>query len=279
MPEYKRSLFLQCLEEWQRYPASVNALSADERSAFLHRQGFTSLHDLLAHIATWWEEADGIIRDRIESRPRPARKYDLDAFNAASLERFKDTAEAALLAWYEAQRQRMAATVSSLADEWLKVRTVYTWLDGVVLEHLKEHGLDTPRFLLMDMLDREWKGYLAAFDALDPEKQKIFLDQQGYPRFRDLVAHVIAWWESGIRMIGAGGDEDPCEAEDVDAFNAAAIGRFDKLDQGEVLASYERTRLVLLNLVGTAPDEVLSKPNVQAWLRSDVIEHYYEHRL
>lgn len=279
MAEYTRSLFLQCLEEWKRYPADVSALPAEARSAFLHRQGFSKLHDLLAHVAAWWEEAGGIIRDRIAGRPRPPRKYDLDAFNAASLERFKETPEADLLAWYEAQRQEIAATVSGLADDWLKVRTVYTWLDGVVLEHLKEHGLDAPRFLLMDMLDREWKGYIAAFDALDPEHQKIFLEQQGFLRFRDLVAHVIAWWESGIRLIGAGGDDEPCKSEEVDAFNAAAIGRFDKLDEGEVLVGYERTRLVLLNLVGTAPDEVLSKPNVQAWLRSDVIEHYYEHRL
>jgi hypothetical protein len=278
MPEYSRSLFLQCLDEWKRYPEAFRKMPPDEQASFLSRQGFASLHDLLAHVAGWWEEADGIVRDRIAGRQHPARKYDLDAFNAASLARFKDTPEAELLSWYESQRGQITETVSQLTNEWLKVRTVYAWLDGVILEHLKEHGLDAPRFLVMDTLQREWSECLPLFDGLTPEQKQTFLERQGYRRFRDLIAHIIAWWEDGIRVIGAGGDEDPCEVEDVDAFNAAAIERFGKLEEAEVFASYERTRLVLLNLVGTIPDEIISKPNVQSWLRADVIDHYYEHR-
>lgn len=277
MAEYTRSLFLQCLDEWRRYPEAFRKLPRDEQVSFLQRQGFASLQDLLAHVAGWWEEADGIVRDRICGRERAPRKYNLDAFNADSLARFRDTPEAELLGWYESQRQRIAGTVSELTDEWIKIRTVYGWLDGVILEHLKEHGLDAPRFLVIDTLRREWTGCLPLFNGLTPEQKQAFLEKQGYPRFRDLLAHVVAWWEQGIRIIGTGTAEDPCQVEDVDAFNAAAVERFAKLDEGEVFASFERTRLVLLNLVGTVPDEIILKPNVQSWLRADVIDHYYEH--
>lgn len=279
MPEYTRDLFLQCLDEWKSYPHSLAALPPEEQAAFLRAQGYGSLHDLLAHVSAWWEEADAIIRDRLEGRQRPPRKYDLDAFNAASLARFTGTSDSDLLAWYEMQRGQIASTVSGLSDEWLKIRTAYGWLDGVLLEHLKEHGLGAPRFLLIDTLQREWDGYAARFAALTSEQQQAFLTQQGYPRLRDVLAHIIAWWETGIRLIGSRGDEDPCADQDVDAFNAAAVERFGKLDEAEVFASFDRTRLVLLNLVGTVPDAVLSKPNVNSWLRADVIDHYYEHRL
>lgn len=279
MPDYGRSLFLQCLDDWKRFPDQFLGLTAAEQAAFLKQQGFASLHDLLAHVAAWWEEANGIIRDRVSGIPRPSRKYDLDAFNGESLARLQDIPEPDLLGWYESRRQQIAATVAALGEDWFQVRTVYGWLDGVLLEHLKEHGLDAPRFLLIDALQREWRGYAARFDALSPDDQHLFLEKQGFARFRDVVAHVIAWWETGIRMIGAGGEEDPCEAEDVDAFNAAAIQRFDRLEVAQVYEAYERTRLVLLNLVGTIPDDILSKPTAQGWLRADVIDHYYEHRL
>ncbi len=277
MPEYTRSLFLECLDEWQAYPDAFGRMAQDEQAAFLRQQGFASLPDLLAHVAAWWEEADGIIRDRIAGHPRPPREYDLDAFNAATLARFSGTAEAELLEWYEAQRRQLAATVSGLTDAWLQVPTIYEWLDAVLLDHLKLHGLTAPRFLLIDTLQREWGRALGSFNALTPDQQQSYLARQGYRRFRDVVAHIIAWWETGIRLIGSGKDEDPCQGLDVDAFNAAAVRRFADLDEAEVFASFERTRFVLLNLIGTAPDEILLKPNVQSWLRADVIEHYYEH--
>lgn len=278
MPDYSRSLFMQCLDEWKRYPDDFRKLQLEEQASFLEQQGFASLHDLLAHVAAWWEEADAIIRDRVSGVQRPGRKYDLDAFNAESLARFRDTPEAELLLWYESQRQKLAATTEALGEEWFQVRTVYGWLDGVLLEHLKEHGLDAPRFLLMDTLQREWAECVPLFNGLTAEQKQAFLGRQGYARFRDLVAHIIAWWETGIRMIGSGGDQDPCEDEAVDAFNAAAIQRFGAMEETEVYAAYERTRLVLLNLVGTTPDEIFSRPNVQSWLRADVIDHYFQHR-
>jgi hypothetical protein len=279
MPEFTKALFLQALDEWGRYAAAFERLAAEEQNAFLKQQGFASLRDLLAHVAGWWEEGEGIIRERLERGEGPARKYDLDAFNAASLARFSRTPEDEFFAWYESQRQQLIKLVSALTPEQMKIHRVYGWLDADILEHLKEHGVDAPRFLTLDMLRREWADCVARFNALTAEEQAAYLNKQGYARFRDLAAHVIAGWQEGIQVIQTGSDEAVFEAEDEDAFNANAVERYGKLQEAEVFAEYEKVRATLIRLVETLPDEVYSKRNVQDWLRADVLAHYYEHAM
>ncbi|SRR5581483_2206460 len=278
-PEFTKAHFLQSLDEWGAYPSNFKALSSDQQAEFLRDQGYDSLHDILAHVGVWWEEAEGIIRDTIDNRDRPARKYDFDEFNAASLARFKSTPEADLLTWYESQLKHMTALVSSLSDEQMKIRRVYGWLNGVILEHLKEHGFTAPRFLVLDTLQREWDGYVERFHALPEEKQKAFLEKQGFARFRDVAAHVIAWWEDGLETIHAI-SKDPVYQQpdkDTDAFNAQAVETFGKLEEAELRKKFESTRQSLIELVINLPEETFDHKDVQAWLRSDVIDHYFEH--
>jgi len=279
MPEFTRALFLQALDEWGHYRAAFARLPAAEQAVFLKEQGYASVRDLLAHVAVWWEEAQGIIDAAVAQQPRPARQYNFDEFNAAAVGRFKETSETESMAWYELQRKQMVTVVSALSDEQLKTRRVYSWLDGVVLEHLKEHCVEAPRFLIIDMLRREWGDYVARFWLLTADKQAAFLKKQGFARFQDLAAHIIAWWEHGIGVVEASTNGDTGEAQDVDAFNAAAVARFGGLQQAQVLAELDKTRLTLISLVDGLPEEVLARPNVQTWLRADVLQHYYEHPL
>jgi hypothetical protein len=67
------------------------------------------------------------------------------------------------------------------------------------------------------------------------------------------------------------------QPEDIDAFNAEAVARFGQLEETQVLAQFDDTRLTLASLMDMLPDEVLGKPSVQSWLRADVLDHYYEH--
>jgi hypothetical protein len=277
MPELTKTLLIQSLDEWGRYGEVFERQPAAERIAFLQEQGFASLHDMLAHVGAWWEEAGSVIGDALEGRQGATRTYNLDEFNATALARFKETPEAELLAWYEAQRQQMLALLSSLTDEQMKISRVRNWLEAVILEHLKEHGVAAPRFLIIDTLQREWGGCVECFNALAPEQQTAFLKKQGFGLFRDVIAHVLAWWEEGIRIIESSSDADPCAVADVDIFNAAAVARFAVLPESEVLAEFERTRLTLVNLADSLPGEVISKANLQEWFRADVMRHYFEH--
>jgi hypothetical protein len=277
MPELTKMLLLQALDEWGRYAAAFDQLPPEEQTAFLKEQGFGSMQDLLAHVASWWEESRGIISGALEHGEHPTRKYDLDAFNAAALLRFRDTPKGEFMRWYESERLKMTDLVSGLTDEQMRIRRVHSWLDGDILEHLKEHGLGAPRFLTLDMLQREWAECVPRFNALTAEQQTAFLEKEGYARFRDLAAHVIAGWQEGIRVLQSSSDEDVYGSQDGDAFNASAVERFGKLEEPEVFAEYENSRTTLMRLVETLPDEIYSKHNVQEWLRADVLAHYFEH--
>jgi hypothetical protein len=276
IPEFTQAVFLRSLDEWGAYPEKFRALQPAEQAEFSRKQGFTLLQ-MLAHVGVWWEEARGIIEDAIGKR----RKYDFDEFNAASLARFKDTSEEELLKWYEAERHQMMTLVNSLDAEQIRMRRVYGWLDAVTLYHLKEHGIDAPRFLILDMLQREWAAYAERFHALTAQEQKAFLEKQGFPRFRDLVAHIVAWWEEGIRLM-EGVAKDPAHRMpdmDTDAFNALVVQMFGLLAEVDVWKRYEAGRAALIELAINLPDDTYGHREVQAWLRSDVIEHYFDHSL
>ena len=279
MADFTRELFLKSLDEWGRYAETFRSLPEEEQSSFLKAQGYASVRELLAHVAVWWEEARGIIDETIKHGDAPRRKYDFAVFNAAAIQRFQDTPDAEFVAWYEAERQRMSSVVSALNESQFQVGRIQNWLNAVLLEHLKEHGCDAPRFLLIDTLHREWGDYVKGFAGLTAAEQAAFLKKQGFDRFRDVLAHVVAWWEHGIGVIESSASEGSGDVDDVDSFNAEAVERFGLLDEAQVLAKYEDTRLTLASLVDMLPDEVLSQPHVRSWLRADVIDHYYEHAL
>jgi hypothetical protein len=279
MTELTKTQVLTALDEWAEYVPRFEKLSAKEKAGFLKAQGYASLHDLLAHIAVWWEEAESVISATLENRERPRRNYEFDSFNAESVARFKDTSDAELLNWYEAMRKKMIALVTGLTEEQLKIRRVKVWLDGPCLSHIKEHNLYASRFLIIDTLQREWADYITRFDSLPEEKQRSFLEKQGFARFRDLIAHIIGWWEDGLEAIPQVVKDAAYQppTKDTDAYNAQLIGKFSKLDEAEVWKNFETRRQGLVDTVVRLPQDILDNTDVQGWLRADVIEHYYEH--
>jgi hypothetical protein len=120
---------------------------------------------------------------------------------------------------------------------------------------------------------------LAGYAGLAVEKQTAFLQKQWFARFRDVLAHILAWWERGIGVIQAGSTADPLEVDDVDAFNAEAVKSFADMEESQVLMQFDETRLTLASLVDMLPEDVITRTNIQDWLRSDVLDHYYEHAI
>ena len=62
-------------------------------------------------------------------------------------------------------------------------------------------------------------------------------------------------------------------------FNADLVELFGTLDEADVWKKYESTRQALIELVINLPEETYEHTEVQAWLRSDVIEHYFDHAM
>ena len=67
--------------------------------------------------------------------------------------------------------------------------------------------------------------------------------------------------------------------KDNDAFNAELAKLYGAWDEAAVLKRYEQRRLALIELVINLPDETYDHKEVQAWIKSDVIDHYFEHAI
>jgi DinB family protein len=134
---------------------------------------------------------------------------------------------------------------------------------------------------VVDCLETGWATYIADFNNLPPEAQAAFLEKQGFTHFRDVLAHIIAWWEEGHRvMVHILDDTDFIdEPRNVDAFNAEAIRRFSMLKLEDLVDYYHRMRQVLLNLLGELGEDALENEIIADWLYADVIEHLEEHKV
>jgi hypothetical protein len=140
-------------------------------------------------------------------------------------------------------------------------------------------------FTLKDViacLETGWANYIADFNKLTPDAQAAFLQKQGYNTFRDVVAHIIAWWEEGHRVIISIMDDpdfEDNEKRDVDAFNTKAIQRFSVMSEADLVDYFHRMRQVLLNVLDELPENALDNQTIADWLYFDVIEHLEEHKV
>ena len=134
---------------------------------------------------------------------------------------------------------------------------------------------------LLDALQTGWGQYAAGFERLSPAEQAAFLQRQGYSRFHDLLAHVCAWWEETLEVVTAILEvrELPERHYNVDAFNAAAIAKYQDWKESDLLTHYENLREALLYLVAELPEEALKNKRIDGWLHASVVEHLHEHRI
>src|SRR6185295_19753498 len=96
----------------------------------------------------------------------------------------------------------------------------------------------------LDFLDIEWATYIERFNRWPAEYGAQRVKDQGYPRFRDMLAHILAWWEEAMPIILALAENREYERKkyDFDIFNAAAVAKYKDWDEQELLAHYEKTR-------------------------------------
>lgn len=141
-----------------------------------------------------------------------------------------------------------------------------------------------PQFTLrqvMQTLEEGWGEYVRRYQGLAPAAQAGFLQEQGFESFHDLLAHVIGWWEEGLRVM-TGILDDPgftWKERDTDEFNRELVAKFRSWSQEDLLLHYENVREALLNLVADLPENALSNKDIRDWLYADVIEHLEDHRV
>jgi len=146
MPDQEKQLTCQELldnlsKDWKTFPGRFKQLPSDHQADYLQKQGYSSFHDLLAHILGWWEEAIKIVNSILDNLEMPRKKYDIDAFNAATLEHFRSWKEEDLLIHYENIRQSLVTLVVDLPENGLKNHRINGWLNACLVEHLEEHNI------------------------------------------------------------------------------------------------------------------------------------------
>jgi hypothetical protein len=134
---------------------------------------------------------------------------------------------------------------------------------------------------ILASLRTDWGTFVERFQRLAPEAQSIYLQQQGYARFADLLAHVSAWWQAGLAAIPAMLNNPAYTSpdQDVDQFNAQAIDRFHDLNESAVIAIFSGLRQQWIDLVNELPAEAFQDARIAWRLHIEIIGHFDEHRL
>ena len=131
---------LQYLEvKWPAFVGDALALPEAQRAAWLHRQGYARLADLLAHVAAWWRLGMQVISHHRVDADYQHPPMDVDAFNLEAVTRVSELPDSEVLADFNTARETLLAFVRGLSDSELANPKINRQLYIEVIEHLHEH--------------------------------------------------------------------------------------------------------------------------------------------
>lgn len=131
----------------------------------------------------------------------------------------------------------------------------------------------------LDYMEQEWGTYVDRFRRLPQEEQINRLRETGYESLRDLLAHILAWWEEGMGIILAVAQDRPFERKkyDFETFNAQAIAKYRHWDEDEFMSHFEGMRRTMGMDLKSLDEAVFEHRRVNAWLRAVILAHAREH--
>jgi len=131
----------------------------------------------------------------------------------------------------------------------------------------------------LEYIEQEWGTYVERFQRLPKEKQEKRVREQGYERFRDMLAHILAWWDEGMDIILAVAEDRPFERKkyDFDAFNAEAVAKYKDWDETAFLNQFEKTRQKMGADLRSMKEAAFENRRVKTWLHGVIYHHAREH--
>ena len=140
---------------------------------------------------------------------------------------------------------------------------------------------DLTRTQLITTLNDGWGTYVARYRSLSPGEQQQWLAAQGYGRFGDLLAHIVAWWADGQQFIAhvAANPAYPLRDYDVDSFNAQAVAQYTALDEAAMVVAYEEAWAAWIPLINGLSDASFHNPKIADRFYPEIIGHLEEHPL
>jgi len=134
---------------------------------------------------------------------------------------------------------------------------------------------------VLNLLSGDWADYVARFQALPPAAQAAFLQQQGYRRLADLLAHIVAWWEVGMQSIPRFQVDPAARALDidVDSFNARAVEQVQAVPEAEEIRAFEAARCKFLELTRQLTEDDFKDERIRTQFKWELVNHLEEHRI
>ena len=131
----------------------------------------------------------------------------------------------------------------------------------------------------LDYVNIEWGTYIERFNRLPKGEQEKRVKDMGYEQFRDMLAHILAWWDEGMDIILAIAQEREYERKkyDFDVFNAEAVAKFKLVDEAAFLNQFEKTRQKMGADLGSMNEAVFENRRVKSWVNGIVLHHAREH--
>lgn len=131
----------------------------------------------------------------------------------------------------------------------------------------------------LEYIEQEWGTYVERFQRLPKDVQEKRVKEMGYETFRDMLAHILAWWEEGMDVITAIAEDRPFERKkyDFDAFNVEAVAKYRDWDEAEFMSLFEKTRQKMGADLKSMNEAAFENRRVQAWLHAIVYHHAREH--
>jgi hypothetical protein len=131
----------------------------------------------------------------------------------------------------------------------------------------------------LEYVEVEWGTYVERFNRLPKNEQDQRVEEMGYEQFRDMLAHILAWWDEGMGIILAIAEDRPYERRkyDFDVFNAEAVAKYKSWDEAEFMAHFERTRQKMGADLRSMNEAAFENRRVKAWLHAVILHHAREH--
>src|SRR5258706_420549 len=131
----------------------------------------------------------------------------------------------------------------------------------------------------LDFLELEWATYIERFNRWPAKDDAERVKKQGYARFQDMLAHILAWWEEAMPIILALAENGEYERKkyDFDVFNAAAVEKYKDWSEKDLFAHYEKTRQKSAADLRSMNEAAWENRRIINWVRGVFIDHAREH--
>ena len=132
----------------------------------------------------------------------------------------------------------------------------------------------------IEYIEQEWGTYVERFQRLPKDVQETRVKGMGYDSFRDMLAHILAWWDEGMEIISAVAEDRPFERKkynDFDAFNAEAVAKYKDWDEAKFMSRFEETRQKMGADLKSMNEAVFENRRISAWLHAVIYHHARDH--